>query len=74
MQDRYAGDVGDFGKFYLLKKVFVPTRKNIGIVWYNYDNEEHNADGLHIGYLCSKEYNKDTEEKEIVKKVPDHVR
>lgn len=69
MQDRYAGDVGDFGKFYLLKKVFVPTQKNIGIVWYNYDNEEHNADGLHVSYLCSKEYNKNTEEKEIVEKL-----
>ncbi len=56
MQDRYAGDIGDFGKFYLLRKLFDSTKYQIGVVWYLFPNEDHNSDGLHIGYLCSEEY------------------
>ena len=56
MQDRYAGDIGDFGKFYLLRKLFDSTKYQIGVVWYLFPNEDYNSDGLHIGYLCSEEY------------------
>jgi hypothetical protein len=56
MQDRYAGDVGDFGKFYLLRTLFDNENDRIGVVWYNYPNEGHNNDGLHIGYLCNEDY------------------
>jgi len=52
MQDRYAGDVGDFMKFGLLRSLIVgepPLR--LGVNWYLTGDESHNADGKHIGYL-----------------------
>lgn len=55
MQDRYAGDVGDFGKFGLLRQIAGSGLK-VGINWYRtYKPEEHsNNDGKHIGYLNNK--------------------
>src|SRR4051812_12000061 len=54
MQDRYVGDVGDFGKLGLLRILCgfggVP-RLNLGVVWYRVDNELHNNDGKHWTYL-----------------------
>jgi hypothetical protein len=32
MQHRYVGDVGDFGKYFLLKRLTL-TDLNLGIVW-----------------------------------------
>ncbi len=56
MQDRYAGDVGDFGKLGLLRKI-AGSGLTIGVNWYHtYKPEEHDrGDGKHIGYLhdCS---------------------
>lgn len=49
MQDRYAGDVGDFVKLGLLRALS-PGRR-LGVAWYRFPNEEHNSDGRHIGYL-----------------------
>jgi hypothetical protein len=52
MQDRYAGDVGDFGKFALLRAV-APGRR-LGVCWYRCDGAgETNNDGKHIAYLES---------------------
>lgn len=50
MQNRYAGDVGDFGKLGMLRCI---EQKGIvvGINWYLVENENHNQDGKHIGYL-----------------------
>lgn len=57
MQDRYAGDVGDFGKFSLLRSLFSdPKKYSIGVVWYKYPNESHNEDGRHIDYLSNSNY------------------
>ena len=53
MQDRYAGDVGDFGKFGLLRtlcELNAPQLK-LGIVWYLVPEESHNEDGKHTKYL-----------------------
>lgn len=52
MQDRYAGDVGDFGKIGMLRQL-AKSGLRIGVNWYRtYKPEEHiNADGKHIGYL-----------------------
>ena len=52
MQDRYVGDVGDFGKIGMLRQMAESGLK-IGVNWYlTYKPEEHiNADGKHIGYL-----------------------
>jgi len=47
MQDRYAGDVGDFVKLGLLRAIS-PGRK-LGVAWYRYPDEAHNGDGRHTG-------------------------
>jgi hypothetical protein len=50
MQDRYAGDVGDFGKFALLRALGSDLR--VGIVWYlTSELNENNNDGRHLKYL-----------------------
>lgn len=49
MQDRYAGDVGDFVKLGLLRALS-PGRR-LGVAWYRYPDESHNEDGRHITYL-----------------------
>ena len=54
MQDRYFGDVGDFGKYGLLRAlsgIEGQQSLRLGIVWYLFPDESHNADGKHIGYL-----------------------
>jgi len=49
MQCRYVGDVGDFGKYGLLRALCT-SDFNLGIIWYLAD-KEHNNDGRHINYL-----------------------
>ena len=49
VQNRYAGDIGDYVKFALLRALS-PGRR-IGVAWYLYPDESHNDDGRHIGYL-----------------------
>ncbi len=51
MQDRYAGDVGDFGKISLLRYLFGNSNDRIGMVWYLFPDETHNGDGGHIEYI-----------------------
>jgi hypothetical protein len=56
MQDRYAGDVGDFMKLGLLRHLTSSHPSNepdirIGLNWYLAPNETANADGKHITYL-----------------------
>lgn len=51
MQDRYAGDIGDFGKFHLLRNLFQNGNEIIYQIWYTYPNENHNNDGIHINYF-----------------------
>ena len=63
MQNRYVGDVGDFGKFGLLRFLNGETaqdggcRLRLGVIWYMYPDERHgsdknkiNSDGRHISY------------------------
>jgi len=56
MQDRYAGDVGDFGKFALLKFLFDNANNKIGVIWYRFPNESHNNDGGHIEYVNDSKF------------------
>lgn len=56
MQDRYSGDVGDFGKFSLLRNLLPQNEFKLGVVWYLCPNESHNNDGRHIEYLDKNEY------------------
>lgn len=51
MQDRYAGDVGDFGKFNLLRHLFNTENYKIGVIWYHFPDESHNNDGGHIDFV-----------------------
>lgn len=60
MQDRYFGDVGDFGKYGLLRALcgVKPHAEalRLGIIWYLVGDESHNADGKHIAYLERGDY------------------
>ena len=49
MQNRYAGDIGDYVKFALLRHL-APGRR-LGVSWYLHPDEGHNNDGNHIDYL-----------------------
>jgi hypothetical protein len=53
MQDRYVGDVGDFGKFALLRALTGSPQPapRLGVVWCRFPDEGHNGDGLHVAYL-----------------------
>jgi len=59
MQDRYTGDVGDFGKYGLLRALRGKgaTALRLGVIWYRTDESIVEADsandGKHIGYLRS---------------------
>jgi len=49
MQDRYTGDIGDYFKFGLLRELAKGRR--LGVAWYLFPDEGHNADGKHVDYL-----------------------
>jgi hypothetical protein len=54
MQDRYVGDVGDFGKYALLRALcgeHSPHPLRLGVQWYRVPDESHNDDGKHVGFL-----------------------
>ncbi len=62
MQDDYVGDVGDFGKYALLRHLQKVSGKTLGIIWYlvnrTHTDGKHQAnDGKHIGYLGLKSLN-----------------
>lgn len=60
MQDRYVGDVGDYGKFALLRYIFNNdnggSTLRLAIVWCLFPDEDHNNDGRHISYLEKEEF------------------
>ena len=56
MQNRYSGDIGDYSKFVLLRKLFAADSHRIGLVWYLYPDESHTSDGRHIAYLDNEAY------------------
>ena len=49
MQNRYTGDIGDFGKLGLLR-VLQAAGFSVGVNWYLTPNESHNQDGKHTNY------------------------
>ncbi|MER8578958.1 hypothetical protein NKG95_09440 [Mesorhizobium sp. M1423] len=53
MQDRYAGDVGDYVKLALIRALSAFGK--IGVSWYLYPDERHNEDGRHTAYLHERE-------------------
>jgi hypothetical protein len=56
VQDRYAGDIGDFGKFALLKGLQKAIGGTLGVVWYRVVDEQHNNDGKYVGYLDQNKF------------------
>lgn len=55
MQNRYAGDVGDFGKIGMLRCI-EQSGLTVGVNWYLVEDESHNLDGKHVGYLSDKKF------------------
>ncbi|HLO97094.1 MAG TPA: hypothetical protein VK171_00750 [Fimbriimonas sp.] len=51
MQDRYAGDVGDFSKFALMRTLQSLSDQPLGLIWYKHPDESHTNDGKHIDYV-----------------------
>ena len=50
MQDRYAGDIGDFGKYGLLRALCGEDLR-LGVLWYRVPDESGSNDGRFIEYL-----------------------
>ena len=65
MQNRYTGDIGDFGKYGLLKALCPPGggsdagQLSLGVVWYLCPDENGNTDGGRVQYLCPSPRNSD---------------
>lgn len=57
MQNRYAGDIGDYGKIGLLR-MFADLGFKIGINWYLTPDESHNEDGRITYYLEQERFRK----------------
>lgn len=49
MQDRYTGDIGDYGKLGLLR-CLAAAGLRVGVNWYRTPDEDHNEDGKFIQY------------------------
>lgn len=58
MQNRYVGDIGDFGKFGLLRNLVGSQDWKLGVVWYLFTEENHNDDGRFIKYLGKSKFSK----------------
>ncbi len=61
MQNRYVGDVGDYGKYALLRHLCACETANtlkLAIVWCLFPDEKLNNDGRHISYLRDPEFAK----------------
>lgn len=50
MQNRYVGDIGDYVKLSILRRL--SGGKSLGVLWWLYPDEIHNADGKHVTYLA----------------------
>ena len=62
MQNRYTGDIGDFGKYGLLRALCHPQdycepSLRLAVIWYLVPNEAHNDDGKYVQYLEPREDN-----------------
>lgn len=63
VQNRYTADLGDFGKFGLLRALCFSadsdeTRFKLGVIWYLVKDESHNEDGKYIRYLEHTDQNR----------------
>jgi hypothetical protein len=51
VQNRYVADVGDFGKYGLLRALLTDSSLSLAVIWYLVQNETHTNDGRHTAYL-----------------------
>jgi hypothetical protein len=61
MQNRYVGDVGDYGKYALLRHLCRSEKRQsfrLAVIWCLFPNEMLNNDGRHISYLRDPEFAK----------------
>jgi len=49
MQNRYVGDIGDYVKLAILRRL--ASGKRLGVAWWLFPDESHNNDGGHREYL-----------------------
>lgn len=49
MKDQYVADIGDYGKYALLK-AFADAGVRVGVNWYRTENDD-SSDGKFISYL-----------------------
>jgi len=56
MQDKYAFDIGDYGKFGLLRQLIGDTHLALGVLWWKTNVGSSGADGKHVGYLTNDGY------------------
>ena len=71
MQDRYVGDVGDFGKYGLLRAL--GEGKRLGVAWYLHPAAGPVGDGRHTDYLhrCEEFQHLDGQLFDVMKKLVD---
>lgn len=55
MQDRYTGDIGDYGKLGMLR-CLAATGLRVGVNWYRTPDEDHNEDGRFTQYAHDSSY------------------
>lgn len=72
MQNRYFGDIGDFGKYGMHRSV-MKTGLRLGVNWYLFPNESHNNDGKHKSYLLKDKNNVAACDNELYIKLKDIV-
>jgi hypothetical protein len=53
VQDKYVGDIGDYFKYGLLRRLM--KGKSLGVFWYLFPDEKEKWDGGHIDYLDDPE-------------------
>src|SRR6266446_856970 len=61
MQHRYVGDVGDYGKYALLRHLCGSDKCEfirLAVVWCLFPDETFNNDGKHISYLRNRNFAK----------------
>ena len=51
MQNQYVGDIGDFGKFGLLRALSRDGGPRLGVIWYLVPGDGGIHNGQHVSYL-----------------------
>ena len=66
MKNQYVGDIGDYSKLGILRKIIQHTDLSVGVNWYLTPDDEVAKDGRHTSYL---ENDCDTDDRELLSKL-----